>query len=142
MHQNHAVKTPTASELPLESSRSPNRLLNEMAPLPPINLIETRLPHQLILPQLGQHNRPNQPVQTATGDDSDADDAVQVVRQSLVDGDAVLGRHERRDDEVDVADEEEDRDGERSAEGRVPVVLLFVGVEPDEAEGDEGVYYG
>jgi hypothetical protein len=67
---------------------------------------------------------------------------VQVVRQSLVDGDAVLGRHERRDDEVDVADEEEDRDGERSAEGRVPVVLLFVGVEPDEAEGDEGVYYG
>jgi hypothetical protein len=113
-----------------------------MAPLPPIDLIITRLPDQLILPQFRQHNRPDQPVQTATGDDGDADDAVQVVRQSLVDGDAVLGRHEWRDDEVDVADEEEDCDGERGAERRVPVVLLLVGVEPDETEGDKSVYYG
>jgi hypothetical protein len=113
-----------------------------MAPLPPINLVKARLPHQLILPQLRQNNRPDQPVNPAAGDDGDADDAVQVVRQGFVDGDAVLGRHKGCDDQVDVADEEEDCDGERGAEGRVPVVLLAVGVEPDEAEGDEGVYYG
>ena len=42
-------------------------------------------------------------------------------------------------DEVDVAGEEEDGDGQGGAAGRVPVVLLAVRVEPDEAEGDEGV---
>jgi hypothetical protein len=133
---------PAASELPLESSRRPNRPLNKMAALPPINLIKARLPHQLILAQRRQHNRPDQPVNPAAGDDCNTNDAVQVVRQGFVHGDAVLGRHERRDDQVDVADEEEDCDGERGAEGRVPVVLLAVRVEPDEAEGDEGVYYG
>lgn len=132
----------TASKLPLKPTRRPNRPLDEMAPLPPINLIETRLPHQLILAQLGQHNRPHQPVKTTPSDDGDSDNAVQVVRQSLVNGNAVLGRHEGRDDQVDVADKEEDCDGEGGAEGRVPVVLLLVGVEPDQAEGDEGVYYG
>jgi hypothetical protein len=146
MHQSYLARgqttNPTASKLPLESSRSPNRSLNKMTAFPTINLIKARLPNQLILPQLRQHNRPNQPVNTAAGDDRDADDAVQVVRQGLVDRDAVLGRHEGRDDQVDVADEEEDCDGERGAEGRVPVVSLAVGVEPDEAEGDEGVYYG
>jgi hypothetical protein len=135
-------RTSTASETPIQRTRSPNRFLDKMAPLPPIDLIEARLPDQLISSQLRQYNRPNQPVQTATRNYRDADDAVQVVGQSLVNGDAVLGRHEGCDDQVDVADEEKDRDGEGGAEGRVPVVLLLVGVEPDEAEGDEGVYYG
>lgn len=134
--------TSTALEVPLKPTRRPNWPLNKMAPLPTINLIETCLPHQLILAQLRQHNRPHQPIKTAASDDGDSDDAVQVVRQSLVNGNAVLGRHEGRDDQVDVADKEEDCDGEGGAEGRVPVVLLLVGVEPDQAEGDEGVYYG
>jgi len=126
-------------KIPLHSRRNPNRPLNEMAPLPPINLIETRFPNQLVLTHLGQTNRPNQPVDSAAGDDGNADDAVQVVGQGLVDGDAVLGRDEGRDHEVDVTGEEEDHDGEGCAEGRVPVVLLAVRVEPDEAEGDEDV---
>ena len=147
-HVECITKTPrsptnqTSSKLPLKPTRRPNRPLDKMAPLPPIDLIKARLPHQLILAQLGQHNRPHQPVKTTPSDDGDSDNAVQVVRQSLVNGNAVLGRHEGRDDQVDVADKEEDCDGEGGAEGRVPVVLLLVGVEPDQAEGDEGVYYG
>jgi hypothetical protein len=66
---------------------------------------------------------------------------MQVVRERLIHADAIRRRYERRDHEVDVASEEENRHGEGCAEGRVPVVLRAVCVEPDQAEGDEGVYY-
>lgn len=110
-----------------------------MAPLPPINLIVTRLPNQLIPSHLGQNNCPDNPVNATTSNNRPANNAVQPVRQGLVHRHAVSRRHEGCDHEVDVAGEEEDGDRQGGTEGRVPVVLLAVGVEPDEAKGDEGV---
>lgn len=123
----------------LHACTGSNRPLDEMAPLPAVDLIVAGLPDQLIASDLGQDDRPDQPVNAAASDDAPADDAVEVVRQRLVHRDTVRRGYERRDDEVDVAGEEEDGDGQGGAEGRVPVVMLAVRVEPDEAEGDEGV---
>lgn len=53
-----------------------------------------------------------------------------------------LGRDKGGDDEVDVGEEEEDGDGERRLEGRVPVVDVSVEVQPDEAKGDKRVDHG
>jgi hypothetical protein len=120
---------------------TPNRPLNKMAPLPPINLIKARLSNQLIPSQLRQNHRPHNPVNASTSNNPPTHHTMQVVRQRLIHGNSVGRRHERRNHEVDVAGEEEDRHWQRSAEGRVPVIFLAVRVQPDEAEGYEGVYY-
>jgi hypothetical protein len=121
----------TLLESRLDSGTRPNRPLNKMAPLPPINLIITSLPNQLIPAQLRQHNRPHNPIDSSTGDDPPPHHAVQVIRQRLVHANAISWGNERRDHEVDVAGEEENRHGQGCAEGRVPVVLGAVRVEPD-----------
>lgn len=68
---------------------------------------------------------------------------MQVVRQVVVD--VLVGRL-RRDvggnDEVDVGEQEEDGDGERGLDRRVPVVLFAVEVEVHETAGDEDVDNG
>lgn len=115
------------------------RPAHEMAPLPAINLVVGSLADKLVASKLGQDDGPENPVDAAAGDDAPADNAVQIVGQGFVDSVAVGWRHERRDHEVDVAEEEEDGDGQSGAEWRVPAILVAVGVEPDEAEGDEGV---
>lgn len=115
------------------------RPAHEMASLPAINLVVRSLSNELVAAKLGQDDGPENPVNTTAGDDTPADNAVQVVGQGFVDCIAVCWGHERCDHEVDVAEEEEDRDGQSGAERRVPAVLVAVGVEPDEAEGDEGV---
>jgi hypothetical protein len=120
---------------------TPNRPLNKMAPLPPINLIKARLSNQLIPSHLRQNHRPHNPVNASTSNNPPTHHTMQVVRQRLIHGNSVCRRHERRNHEVDVAGEEEDRHWQRGAEGRVPVVFLAVRVQPDEAEGYEGVYY-
>lgn len=108
-------------------------------PLPPVNLVHHDLPLQPIPAQLRQQHRPDDPVHAACDDDADADDAVQVVRQRLVDAVAVRGRDEGRDRQVDVAEEEEDGDGEGGFYGRGPVPGRGVQVEVDEGAGDEDV---
>jgi hypothetical protein len=120
---------------------TPNRPLNKMAPLPPINLIKARLSNQLIPSHLRQNHRPHNPVNASTSNNPPTHHTMQVVRQRLIHGNSVCRRHERRNHEVDVAGEEEDRHWQRGAEGRVPVIFLAVRVQPDEAEGYEGVYY-
>lgn len=102
-----------------------------MASLPTIDLIVRSLPNELIATNLRQQNSPENPINSAAGNDAPADNAVEVVGQGFVDCVAVGGGHEGRDYEVDVAEEEEYCDGERGAEGRVPAVLIAVGVEPD-----------
>lgn len=107
--------------------------------LPPINIINHNLPLQCIPPNLGQHHCPDNPVHTSGCDNRDANDAVQVVGERLVHAVSIRGRHEGRNGEVDIAEEEEDGDGERGLDRRVPVVLGFVEVEVDEGAGDEDV---
>lgn len=63
------------------------------------------------MPDPRQQNGPDDPVDTASDDDGDAHEAVEVVGQSLVDTVAVGGRDERRDGEVNVGEQEEDGDG-------------------------------
>lgn len=110
-----------------------------MASLPAINLVVRSLSNEFVAAKLGQDDGPENPVDSTAGDDAPADHAVQVVGQGFVDRVAVGRGNERRDDEVDVAEEEEDRYWQGGAEWRVPAVLVAVGVQPDEAEGDEGV---
>ena len=119
--------------------RSPKRLPNKHSPVPSIYIIDNSLPHQLIFPDLGQQLRPDEPVDPTGEDYAKPDHAVDPVWQGLVDVLALLGRHEGGDDEVDVAEHEEYDDGQGRAEGRVPVPLVPLDVEPDQAGCDEGV---
>ena len=67
---------------------------------------------------------------------------MQPVRQTDVRAHAWRWRHERRDGQEDVGEEEEEDDGPRGAEGRSPVeacALGIRGIEEEEAGGDEGV---
>lgn len=115
------------------------RSLEEDVSFPAIDLIDDSLTHQLVLADLRQDLGPYNPVKTTCNNDGDADDAVKVVRKALVDVLALLGRDEGGDDEVDVAEHEEDDDRETSANGRVPVPLLAVKVKVGQASGDENV---
>ena len=64
------------------------------------------------------------------------------VWQRLVDALVSIRRHEWRDDEVDVAEEEEDYNGQRRTEWRRPVPLLLMRVQPQQCERDESVDNG
>lgn len=78
--------------------------LHEDAPRPTIVVNEDLLP-ELVSAQLGQQSRPDQPVDTACKNDAGANDAVQVVRQVVVD--VLVGRLRRDvggDDEVYVGE--------------------------------------
>lgn len=57
----------------------------------------------------------------------------------FVDALAVLGRDKGGDDEVDVAEQEENGDGKGRLERGVPVPGLSVAVEVDQSTGDEDV---
>lgn len=120
----------------------PERLPNKDSPVPAIDIVDNSLPYQLVLADLGQQLRPDEPVHPAGEDDAEPDDAVDPVGQGLVYVLALLGRHEGGDDEVDVAEHEEYDDGQGRAEGRVPVPLVPLDVEPGKAGSDEGVDNG
>jgi len=97
---------------------------------------------QRIPADLGQDLGPEQPVHGANAKDAQANHAVQVVRQALVDVLVAGGGNEGRDDEVDVGEEEEDRDGDAGAHRWLPGVDgLRVrrgrGVGPAPVEGEE-----
>lgn len=121
---------------------SPKRLPDKDSPVPAINIVNNSLPHQLILPNLGQQLRPDEPVDPAGEDDPEPNHTVDPVGQGLVDVLAVFGRHEGGNDEVDIAEHEEYNDGQAGAEGRVPVPLVPLDVEPGQAGCDEGVDNG
>ena len=84
--------------------------MHELIPSPSV-LLDEHLLLELVAAQPRQKLRPHEPVHTASEDDAGADEAVEVVRQALVHALSVLGRDVRRDDEVDVGEEEEERDG-------------------------------
>ena len=111
----------------------------ESIPLPAVDLIDNNLTNELILANLGQDLGPNDPVDTAREDDSETDDTVDPVGKIVVDVLALLRGNKGSNSEVDVAEHEEEDDGETGADGRVPVPGLAVEVEMDETAGDEGV---
>lgn len=108
-------------------------------PLPPIDIINHNFPLQPVPSNLWQQHRPNNPVHTSSRNNRDADHAMQVIGERLVHAVSIRGRHERRNGEIDVAEEEEDGDGECGFDGRVPIVLRLVEVEVDEGAGNEDV---
>lgn len=118
---------------------SPERLPDKDSSIPAIDIIDNSLPNQLVLSNLGQKLRPDKPVDPTCEDDAEPDDAVDPVRKGLVDVLPLLGRHEWSDDEVDVAKHEEDDNGQGGAKWRVPVPLVPLDVEPDQAGCHEGV---
>lgn len=114
----------------------------EPVPLPAVNLVNDGLADKLVLANLGQYNSPDNPVQATSKDDTKADYTVNPVWQVLVDI-LTWGRlDERRNDEVYVAEEEEDGDWKCSFDWRVPVSFFPVEVEIDEAASDKGVDNG
>lgn len=118
------------------------RHTGEHTPLPAVELTDLSRAHKLILADARQQHGPDKPVDTASGKNADADDTVQIVGKVVVDAAALLWRHERRGDEVDVAEEEQARGGDGGAERRVPLVACRVPVDPQEAAGDKDVDHG
>lgn len=90
---------------------NPQRLPGKDSPLPTVNFVSYSLLHKLIPSNLGQDDRPDKPVDSASTKDSESYHAVDVIRQVLVGVLALLGRHKGGDDEIDVAEKEEDDDG-------------------------------
>ena len=107
--------------------------------LPPVNIVHHRLANELVAANPGHNLGPDEPEHATCAEDTEADNAVDVVRQGLVDALAVGGWHKGREDEVDVAEAEEGGDGEGGLDGRVPVVGFAVAVEVDEAACDKNV---
>lgn len=116
-----------------------NRLVDKHIRLPAINIVHDNLTAQFIATKLGEEDSPEDPVYGASSKDGNADNAVDVVGHALVDVLAVARWDERSNDKVDVAEREEDGDGQSSLDRRVPVVLSAVEVEVDETTADKGV---
>lgn len=108
--------------------------------LPTINFIHNDLTLKCVLAKLGQDNCPDNPVNTTSSDNTKTNNAVKVVRQSLIDAVSVARWDEWGNDKVDVAEEEKDGDRKRGFHWRIPVVLLLVEVDPYETGSDEGVH--
>lgn len=107
--------------------------------LPAIQVADLGGPHELILADSRQQDSPDQPINTTSREDAESDDAVQIVRQVVVDALAILWRDERGCDEVDVAEEEQQCRRDCGAEWWIPLVACWVPVDPEETAGDEDV---
>lgn len=92
-------------------------------PLPAINIIHYNLALKRIIANLGENDGPNKPIDATSTDDTETDNAVEVIWQRLVHTLAVRRWNEGRNDEVDVAEQEEDGDGEGGVDRGVPVPL-------------------
>jgi len=115
------------------------RNLDEDVPGPAFGILVNLL-FETVASDLRQKDSPEDPVDTSGCDDSQTDNAVKVVRQRLVLVQlGSWGRNKWCDDEIDVAEEEEDGDWKSGLDRRVPVELLAVSVDPDESDRDEDV---
>lgn len=113
--------------------------LLENMPLPAINLINNDLALKRVLSDFGQDHGPNHPVNTASSDYTKSDDTMKVVRQSFVNAVAITGWHKWRNDKVDIAEEEKNGNRQSGLDRWVPVVLLFVEIEPGQTRCYEDV---
>jgi len=112
----------------------------EAVRLPAINLINMSLANKPITTNLGKNDSPDEPVEGTRDQDSDTDNAVDVVRHALVLVLAgIVGSDKWCDHRGHGAEKEEDGDGEGRLDRRVPVVLCAVEVEMDETTSDKGV---
>lgn len=76
---------------------------------------------QLVSAKLGHDNCPNKPVHGAGKQETDTDDAVQVVRNRLVDALSIGGGNEGCRDQVKVRKVEDDDDREGCFDGGLEV---------------------
>lgn len=113
--------------------------LDEDVGLPTINFINNGFADKLVVANLGENDGPDNPVDTTGKDDSKANNTVNPVRKILVDVLAILRGDEGGDDEVDVAEHEEDDNRHAGRQRGVPVPLGAVDVDMEEAGGDKGV---
>ncbi len=113
--------------------------LPENVPLPTVNLVNDNLAVEGVFPKLGKNDCPNYPVDAASGNDAKTNNAMEIVRQCLVDAVAIAGRDEGCNDKVDIAEREEDGNRECSPDRGVPVVLLFMKVKPCKARCNKDV---
>lgn len=119
-----------------------NGLADKHIRLPTINLVNNNLTSELVATKLGEDDSPEDPVDSASSQNSNTDNAVDIVGHALVDVLAVGRGDEGSDDKVDVAEHEEDGDGQSSLDRGVPVVVSAVEVEMDETASDKGVDNG
>lgn len=80
-------------------------------PLPSIQWINHHLPLKPVSANLWQDHGPDEPVHTSGSDDPHANYAVQPVRQTLVYAVTLAWWDERCDDQIDVAEQEENDHG-------------------------------
>lgn len=109
------------------------------APGPAIG-IHHRFLHQHVATEPWHQDRPYDVVQRPGAEQAKGHDAVQVVRQVLVHA-LALWRHVWSNHQVHVRQHEEDGDGQRCADSRLPKwkAGLAVHINPDKAGGDEHV---
>jgi len=117
-------------------------LPNKLSSLPAVDVVDNCFADQLVSTNLGQNNCPDEPVQPSRENDAEAHDAVDPVGKVLVHVLAFFRRNERRNDEIDVAEHEEDDDGQRGTDWWVPVPGFAIEVKMDETCGHECVDNG
>ena len=115
------------------------RLFSKVASLPAVNVVHIGFLHQFIVANLGQEDGPNQPVDTSGENDAEADNAMDPVRQALVYALTLLRRNEWGHDEVNVAEEVEDGDGQSGPDGRVPVPRGLVAIQVNQGSGNKDI---
>ena len=113
--------------------------LHKHVPGPSINFVDLLLLHKLVASDPWHNLCPNKPVDTTGEDDTEANDAVNPVRQIVVDVLALVRWAEGSNHEVDVAEEEEDDDRECCIDWGVPVAALPVEVKVDHTCSNESV---
>lgn len=110
--------------------------------------INVHLAIQLVSSKLGQDHSPDDPIDRSGEQNRDTDKTVQVIWDILVDALSLIRRHERRDNEVDIRQQEEDDDRQRGAEGRRPggsvrgggvKVQVHKGASDEDVDDGEGV---
>jgi len=97
-------------------------------PFPAVYVVHNHLSFEPIVTQLGKDNSPKNPVHATSEDDSNAYQAMQIVRQRFVHTVAIRRRHERRNSKVDVAKQEEDGNRQCGPDWWVPIPFLTVEV--------------
>lgn len=68
-----------------------------------------------------KHDSPNHPVQPANGKDTNGHHTMEIVRQAMIFAFARIWRYVRRNNQVDVRQEEKDRNGKRGPNSWCPI---------------------
>jgi len=116
-----------------------DRPLEKDVAFPPVNLIHYGFAVKFVSANLGENDRPYQPVNTAGKNNPKTDNAVDPVGERLVNVLSVLWRHKRCGDEVNVAKHKEYNNRHGGTDWWVPVPGFAVEVEMEKTSRDKRV---